>query len=173
MNQKPIRDFTSDTPRPSILIIGLGNALRSDDGIGWRVVTDVRANLDAETIEVIECQELAPEMADKIRGAALVIFVDAAIEGIPGEVRHQRLNAPHARSAKQVFAHGRTPEALVALAAELYAATPEVHLFTVSGSSFRYGEEFSPEVAGALPFVVDEILELLLKAESGTLAGKS
>jgi len=153
-----------------ILVIGYGNPLRSDDGIGWRIAHELRGRLDTSRIEVIECHQLAPEMADKIRLATLVIFVDAALEGFPGEVRHHRLDGMNAEVPSMAFSHGRTPCALMALAADLYAASPEAHLFTVSGSLFRYGEALSREVEHVFPLVVAEIESLIGAAESGIAA---
>jgi len=149
------------------VLIGYGNPLRSDDGIGWRVAQELRTR-QCVGVEVIECHELAPEMADKIRVATLVIFVDAATGGFAGEVRHHRLDGSGAEKGSAPFSHVRTPRELMALAAELYGASPEAHLFTVSGTSFLIGETLSREVAQALPLVVAEIEALLSAAERRT-----
>ncbi len=161
------RDSAATEHRPPILIIGYGNPLRSDDGIGWRVAEKLQPRLNTSRVEVIKCHQLAPEMAEKLRDAALVVFVDAAVDGSPGEWDHQRLRAANSSA---VFSHGPTPAALLALAADLYGASPEVHLFTVCGSAFGYGESFSPDVDRALPSVVAEIEALLMAAESETPA---
>ena len=163
-----IRDAAAAALLPRALVIGYGNPLRSDDGIGWRVAQDLRGRVDASRIEVMECQQLTPEMAEQIRTAGLVVFVDAAAEGAPGEWRHHRLRAEDSGNA---LSHGPTPAALLALAADLYGAAPEVHLFTVSGISFHYGESFSPEVTQALPRVVAEIEKLLRASGCGITAG--
>jgi hydrogenase maturation protease len=145
----------------AIVVIGYGNPLRSDDGIGWRVAHELRSRLDTSRILVLECRQLAPELAEKLREAILVVFVDAAIEGFCGEVRHHRIDQIPAEKSRSMFSHGRTPAALLALAADLYAVAPEAHLFTVSGNSFRYGETLSPAVEGVLPSVIAEIEQLL------------
>ena len=155
----------------SCVVIGYGNPLRSDDGVGWRIAHELRTRPGNSMVEIIECNELAPEMAERIRHAALVIFVDAAIDGLPGEVRHHRLDGFSAENSRTAFSHGRTPGALLALARHLYSQSPEAHLFTVSGSSFRYGETFSSEVARVYPLVVIEIENLLRAAESGAKSG--
>jgi hydrogenase maturation protease len=153
------------------LIIGYGNPLRSDDGVGWRVADELQIRLHDSRIEVIECCELAPEMAEKLRGTTLVIFVDAEIGGIPGEVHHHRVDGLTANEPITLFSHGRTPGAVLALAAELYAASPECHLFTVSGTSFCLGQSLSPEVAGVVPLVVTEIEKLLSAAGTRIAVG--
>ncbi len=167
-NHDSVRDSAAAGRHPRVLVIGYGNPLRSDDGVGWRIVQELRSRVDASRIEVIESHQLAPEMAEQIRNAGLVVFVDAAAEGSPGEWRHHRLRAGGSSSA---FSHGPTPDALLALGADLYGVAPEAHLFTVSGSSFCYGESFSPDVTQALPLVLAEIEDLLRASGSGSAAG--
>jgi hydrogenase maturation protease len=146
----------------------MGNPLRSDDGIGWRIVQELRNRIDDSRIELIECQQLAPEMAELLGHIGLVVFVDAAAQDSPGEWRHDRLQAGGSSGA---FSHGSTPEALLAMSADLYGAAPEAHLFTVSGSSFCYGENLSAKVRRAFPLVVAEIENLLRARETLTAAG--
>ncbi len=162
------REFAALEHRPRILVIGYGNPLRSDDGIGWRAAEELQSRIETSRVEVIQCHQLAPELAEKFRDTAVVLFIDAQAEGPPGAWNHQRL---HAANSTSVFSHGPTPAALLALAADLYGASPEVHLFTVCGSSFGYGECFSPAVDRALPSVVAEIEALLRAIESETPAG--
>ena len=156
-------DLTNETNelQPRSLVIGFGNPLRSDDGIGWRIARELRSRLDASKTEVIECHQLAPDLADTIHAAALIIFVDAAMDGVPGEVRHRRIVALPAEDSSTAFSHGLTPDALLSLAANLYAKVPEAHLFTVSGRTFGYGESFSPEVTLAMPVVMAKVEDLL------------
>lgn len=158
-----IREFGATEPRRRILVIGYGNPLRSDDGVGWRIADQLPARLQGSRVEVIQCHQLAPEMADTLRDADLVVFVDAAAEGSPGEWNHERLRAA---TSNGVFSHGPTAAALLALVHDLYGASPEAHLFTVCGSSFGYGECLSTDVALALPAVVAAMEALLRAAES-------
>ena len=165
MNRHEIGDCSADTHCSSIVVIGYGNPLRSDDGIGWRIAEVLRGRFDSSGIEVIQCHELTPEMAENMRRAALVIFMDAATDGFPGEVRQRRLSGSGMNDSSPALSHGLTPEALLALAAHLYGASPDAHLFTVCGRSFCHGENFSPEVARAFPSVVAAIEGLLVEQQ--------
>lgn len=169
LSQYEASDFEATQRGPRIVIVGFGNPLRSDDGIGWRVAGEFQSRMNTSRIEAIACRQLMPEMAEKIRDAALVIFVDASVDGSPGESRHHRLRAKVSSdvlSHGPTFSHGPTPAAFLALAADLYNAAPQAHLFTVCGKCFGYGEGFSPEVARALPSVVAEIEDLVKATES-------
>ena len=78
-------------PEPSpaagrhFLIIGYGNTLRGDDGVGPRVAETVAA-LNLPGVRALVCPMLMPEIADPISRAHTVIFVDAAVDA-PREVQ--------------------------------------------------------------------------------------
>jgi len=63
-------------PQPPLLI-GIGNRLRSDDGIGYRIAETLRA--EDSPMQVLAVQQLTPELAEPIAAAAAVLFVDASV----------------------------------------------------------------------------------------------
>ncbi len=136
-----------------LLIIGYGNPLRGDDGLGWRAVEQLAAEWpEAETLA---CQQLTPELAEPISRAARVVFVDAAAQGAPGAVREQLLRPDAAVPA--ALTHHINPSALLALSEKLYGHLPEAALFSVAGESFDYGQSLSPSVEAALPEVIRRV----------------
>ena len=66
-----------------ILVIGYGNPLRGDDGVGWRVAEEAAALLPDPPVTVLTVQLLTPELADPISRSDLLILIDAAAEGPP------------------------------------------------------------------------------------------
>jgi hydrogenase maturation protease len=136
-----------------LLVIGFGNPLRSDDGLGWRIAERLAA--EWPEAEVITCQQLTPELAEPISRAARVAFVDAAADGAPGRLHEQRLLP--AAVAPASFTHHLSPNALLALSEKIYGLLPEAALFTVTGESFDYGQTLSPAVEAALPGLIRRI----------------
>ena len=70
-----------------VLILGCGNPLRGDDGVGWHAAERLlkrSAELDA-TIK--SCHQLTPELAEPVSKAERVIFIDARIGQTPGSPR--------------------------------------------------------------------------------------
>ena len=132
-----------------MLIIGYGNRLRSDDGVGFRAAELLRERNVNPDIEVLAVPQLTPELTEPVSRAQQVIFIDAAAEGRPGEIRRRKLTAPAAGAA---FTHRMTPEAL--LAAALYGASPSGVLYSICGESFAYGEQLTPAVERALAELV-------------------
>ena len=63
-------------PDGTILVIGYGNTLRSDDGVGPRVAMAV-ASREWPGFNAIAVQQLTPELAEPLAAAELAIFVDA------------------------------------------------------------------------------------------------
>ena len=59
-----------------ILIVGYGNPLRFDDGLGWRAAEELSQRLSPPEIEVevIVRHQLTPELADNVRNAEAVFF---------------------------------------------------------------------------------------------------
>lgn len=148
-----------------ILIIGIGNSLRSDDGVGWHVAHELGGQLSAGDVDVLALQQLMPEIAEPISHAEKVLFVDAVEGGNPGSVRVQRI-VPAQES--HIDSHHLTPMTLLRLALELYDRCPEAFLLTVVGESFSPGEQFSPPVRDALPVVrkkIDLFLSLARKQD--------
>ena len=72
---------------PRVLIIAYGNPLRSDDGVGWIVAEELRRRLASPEVEVLQLQQLLPEVAESVSRAETVIFVDASCDGEPGGMR--------------------------------------------------------------------------------------
>ena len=86
------------------LVIGFGNTLRSDDGVGRyaaeRLATDGR--LTGAT--VIAVHQLAPELAIEVARADLLVLVDAGRGPAPGTFtvdRLERSDGPPARWSHQ------------------------------------------------------------------------
>lgn len=144
------------------LVIGYGNPLRGDDGVGWRVVEALAAEETAvSSLTLRTCHQLLPELADPIARAAHVIFVDAAVAGTPGRISRQDVQPQPATGA--AFTHHLTPGGLLALAQDVYGRCPPATLITISGASFGLSDTLSTAVAAALPACVTQI-ENLLKA---------
>jgi hydrogenase maturation protease len=57
------------------LVIGIGNSLRSDDGVGWRLAR--RAEHWRPEAQVRSVQQLTPELAVELAAASRVLFIDA------------------------------------------------------------------------------------------------
>jgi hydrogenase maturation protease len=120
------------------LVIGYGNTLRGDDGIGPAVAEGVAA-LGLPGVRVIVAHQLTPELAPDLAGARLAVFVDAAPGGEP--VRAVRLEAA---ATGAVMTHAADPRGLLALCTAVYQRCPVAWLVTAAGADFDFRDGLSP-----------------------------
>ncbi len=81
----------------SILVVGLGNPILSDDGIGWRVTQYVRERLlddPRPAVRVVEASLGGLALAELLIDYPRAIIVDAIMTrgGVPGTVYHLKLS---------------------------------------------------------------------------------
>jgi hydrogenase maturation protease len=145
------------------LVVGYGNPLRSDDGLGWTVARILRRDLERDAsfgdVVVLAEHQLTPELAEPISRAGLVIFVDAREGGQPGRIATQALGTDD--GAPLAFSHDVDPPSLVRMARLLYGACPTAAVISVVGDDFGYGTTLSPVVEAAVREVVQVIRDML------------
>ena len=149
-------------PGNSSLVIGIGNPLRGDDGIGWRLA----AQLPAQPGLAVCCrQQLTPELAAELAVVQRVLFLDAWLEPSsahprPRLLKLQELGAPDGPGrSMQVWAgatpwggasHGLSPQVLLALSQALYGRSPRAHQLLLPAHRFGHGDGISPGLARRL-----------------------
>ncbi len=121
-----------------VLVIGYGNTLRGDDGLGPRLASAIDKQ-GFPGVEVHVCHQLTPELADPISRADAVLFIDARVLDDSG-VQLQRIEA-EARAAFNP--HASDPATLLALARALYGAGPPGWWLTLPAVEFGFGESLS------------------------------
>lgn len=132
----------------SILVIGYGNTLRSDDGVGPAIAQAI-SEWEDPRIRTIICHQLTPELADPIAAADRVIFIDAiaCTEDSNPQIRVQSLSSnlypPGTAITPHWMAHRCHPAALLNLARWLYHQAPSAWLVAIPAVSFAMGCEFS------------------------------
>ena len=140
------------------LLIAFGNPLRSDDGIAWRVAEEIRRT--APAVAILRVHQLTPELAEDVSRAGNIIFIDAARDGEPGEVR---FNTVAADATSLHFSHSLEPPHVLAICKQLYGAGPRGFLISIAGECFDHGEAPSVSAINALPRAVAMVKELLLQ----------
>ena len=142
-----------------ILIVAYGNPLRCDDGIAWRAADALSNKFMDSDVEILRLHQLTPELAETISHFKWVLFVDAAApshgRGDSGEIRFEKIALEVSNVTR--FSHVISAQCVIALAATLYAASPQAFLATVVGVNFDHGDVFSPAVSEALPILIAKI----------------
>jgi hydrogenase maturation protease len=141
--------------KASLLVIGYGNTLRSDDGVGPRVAEAVDA-LCLPGVRTLVCQQLSPEHADPISQADTVVFVDAAVDA-PSDVQLRPLDPG---DTCQLMAHAADPRTMLALARDVFGHAPKAWWLTIPAAQMEFGEELSSETQRGMSDAVGRIRQL-------------
>jgi len=142
-----------------VLVIGYGNALRTDDGVGPAVAERLADDPRLRGVDVRAAHQLTPELAFDASGASLLVLVDAAADLPAGEVTVRRLDA--GAVAGDVMTHHLDPAGLVGLARELWGTAPPVVLVSVGVSSLELGDTLTADVEEAIPRAVDAVAAII------------
>jgi hydrogenase maturation protease len=131
-------DQKANTP---VLVIGYGNELRGDDGLGPELARAVAA-LGRPGVRAVTVHQLTPELAETLAGVCMVVFVDAAVPSAAESIQVRRVEPGVSAGG---LSHSGDPRGLVVLARDLYGHAPEAWWVTVAGKDFRLGQGLSDE----------------------------
>ncbi|MCX6641655.1 MAG: hydrogenase maturation protease [bacterium] len=144
-----------------MLIIGVGNESRGDDGVGKLIARQVRAALlreadvlemDGESAELIAAWQQTDRaiLIDAMRSGqpvGTIVRFDASIKPLPQEFA--RVGSTHSFGVAEAIELSRT----------LGTLPRQVIVFGIEGESFENFKPLSPEVAAAIPEVIKRILK--------------
>ena len=152
-----------------IAIIGCGNANRSDDGVGPRVISDLRARgVEGDDVKAYDAGTDGMAAMFSARGCSTLIIVDACRSGstpgavfeVPGEevettyrpsLTLHDFRWDHALHAGRILFHDDFPA--------------QVTVLLIEAQTVDFGIGLSPAVAGAAARVVERI-EALIAADA-------
>ncbi len=161
-----------------ILVLGLGNDIMSDDGVGIAVVQELeRSILPLESVMMRVTSEMGLSLLDYLEGTDVCFIVDAiytqkAPPGTLYELEERDLScingaAPHFLGIREVLSLGRV------LGFDMPSKVT-MHAIEVS-DPFTVGTKLSDDVARAIPLTISRLLDAL-RGELGSallLAEKS
>ena len=135
----------SVAPGARVLLIGIGNDLRGDDGAGPRAA---RALEERVAWDVRVSHGLTPELADELAACDVAIFVDADADPAllhPTWRRHpDPIAAAAAAVAPTLLGHALDVPALLRLCAGLHGRVPQAATLSLPARDFGLREALSP-----------------------------
>jgi len=153
-----------------ILLVGLGNPILGDDGVGWVVAREVESRIHEAggSIEVDYLSLGGLSLMERLIGYEKVILIDSLTTGTHPQgavimftledlvdLSSGHTTAPHDTSLKTALVTGR----------QLGAVLPEdrdVHVVAIE-SQYVYDieEGLTPPIAAAVPLAVKKVIDLL------------
>lgn len=151
------------------LVVGLGNPILGDDGVGWRVAEQVRERVDTTDVDVL-CLSLGGlALMEHLTGYRRAIIVDAMTTGAPIGTLH-RINGREVdgggdelRIQHTASVHDLSLSVALAMGRELGLDLPtDIQVVGVEATpEFDFGETLSDEVGRAIPAAIHAVMALL------------
>lgn len=147
------------TAAGQILVIGIGNVLMGDEGVGIHILRALEAAGSLPGAELLDGGTGGINLLETVSNAAALVMIDATRDGQPSGTVSLLRPAVVADLPRGLSAHDFGLRDLFAAAA-LLGRFPEIHLYTISVETIRpMCLELSPEVSAAVPKVVKAIRE--------------
>jgi hydrogenase maturation protease len=159
-----------------IVVIGVGNDFRRDDGVGWTVVSRLRER--AQHRPLPNAMELAVSDGDPGRliglweDADLAVAVDAARShpGRPGRVHRIELEIDEPRQSGQTSSHGLGLGEAVELSRALGRLPARLVVFAVEGQDHSFGTGLTEPVAEVVEPLAQRIEQEIVRYRDAALS---
>jgi hydrogenase maturation protease len=150
----------SDAPPGRVVVLGVGNLLLSDEGVGVHVANKLMEMDLPPEVDVVEGGTDGFRLMNVVTGAARLIVVDAVKGGgPPGSIyRFDIKDAPTYPDEYKTSVHQIGILEVVHLS-ELIGKAPETTIIGVEPKSLDMGMELSPEVQAKVPRIIELVLE--------------
>jgi hydrogenase maturation protease len=157
-------DESAPRLKPRILVLGVGNLLLGDEGVGIHVIGHLRSEVRGENVTIVDGGTGGYGLLGYFEDADLAVVVDAALDGNPaGTV--SRLTPRYARDYPPTLVSHDVGLKDTLAALELLGKMPEIVLFAISiENPGRPTVELSPAVERAIPPAVRAVTRFLEKA---------
>ena len=151
-----------------MLVLGLGNSILSDDGVGIHVVRAVAAQWTGNGVDFQEASVGGLRLLEVIAGYDRLILVDAiqTPDGAPGQI--YRLTSDDLRTSLHAGStHDFSFQGALAWGRQMGMALPPDDAITIiaveAEDVLTFGEALMPAVAAALPDAVEALLAELAR----------
>jgi len=147
-----------------VAMIGVGNTLATDDGIGILAVRIIRERFADERLCCLETERGGMDLLDMLTGFDAAVLVDASLsgQGPPGSFHENILRSPFTPATSRSL---HTVDLCGLLAFGEAAGLPlprEITILAVEAADIEtFGEGCTPEVQRALPRLVERATTLI------------
>lgn len=146
------------------LVLGLGNPILRDDGVGFHVIEQLRTKLDGPDLTFKESSSSGLSLLDLITGYDKLIIVDAIKSGKGPAGRIYRFVLDDFKDTLHTGSpHQANLATVIELGRRLGERLPQqVNIFAIEAVDINvFGEDCTPRVKQAVPKVVDMVIKEL------------
>jgi hydrogenase maturation protease len=151
------------------ILIGLGNPILGDDGVGWKVVEYLQQNCSLPSDMETDCLALGGiSLMERLIGFDQAILVDAIVtHQYPiGHVMHLELEDLPSQGAGHLgSSHDTTLQVALRMGRTMGARLPEKVIIVAieSQNVYDFSEQLTPSVAASISKAAEIVLNLLAK----------
>ena len=146
--------------RAPVLIVGIGNILLRDEGIGAHAIEAMQDSDLGDRVEILDGGTSGADLVDEVADRKKVIVIDAIkADSKPGTVFRLSMDDLAARAEGSVSLHEFGLLETMTAAKVMGCQPKEVVIFAVQPKDISPGLELSDEIAAVLPKVVDLAIE--------------
>jgi len=145
------------------LVIGCGNTLRGDDGLGPYIAEGLRdvVGSDGVDVRIMALPQLDVILACDMCEADIVIFVDARADDTEALVKIERIEPVAGPVTPQHTSHTISMPVLLRIALDWYGAAPLCYAVMPKGYDFSVGETVCDKARIAAAHARNKIIEIL------------
>lgn len=125
--------------QPTILVAGVGNTLRGDDGIGAYIAQAI-GQLHINGVDILQTHQLQNEQVEEFLRYDRIVIADATVSEKP--IQFYELET--STSIPVSTSHHVNPALLALLAQQLYQKKLPIMICAVQGIQFDLNEQLSP-----------------------------
>lgn len=142
----------------SVLVLGIGNLLLSDEGAGVKAVEELQNRYDcSDAVEIVDGGTSGSELLSYFDDRSHILIIDAVKTGNqPGTI--VRVDDPPAFFQKKISPHQIGLADVLGLAAITDNLPRNITLFGIEPKQLSTGLDLSPEVARNLSRLVDMVV---------------
>lgn len=150
----------------SVIVIGLGNPILGDDGIGWVVADHIRSYLPEIEVDCLGLGGLS--LMERLIGYDHAIIIDAIVTGNQplGTVSYFTLDKlPNFATGHTTSAHDTSLQTAMDVGRAMGSKLPlpkNIWLVTVESKNvYEFSEELAKPVSEAIPTAIETVLAIL------------
>jgi len=149
--------------KPKILILGLGNVLLSDEGLGCRLIRELEEEFSfPPQVELLEGGTGAFFLLPYLEKAALLIILDAIkASQPPGTIYLEPLENLPSDTLEKISLHEVSFPDLLNILALKGKTFKKIYLAGIEPECLEVGDRLSPTVEKAIPLLKERLLLLL------------
>ncbi len=148
-----------------VMIIGVGNSIQMDDGIGIHVLRELEKYPLPEEVELFDGGTLGIDLMPYIEGREKLIFIDSVkADQKPGTIFKFEPDDLNYDDAPKTSVHQIGLIESLQMISMIGKAPERIVIFGVQPAVINWGEDLSPEVRSSIPKLIPHLLKEIEKS---------